>query len=97
MLKRLQNLDSKLDNRSLDDLCLALTKNTLKIVSQKIVTNIYVSVMRLDGSMPIKYGLRLSVDEKYKALKKHISILTSLPVTQILLVEIIGALVKVSI
>ena len=53
-------------------------------------------VMRLDGSIPIKYGLRLNVDEKYKALKKHISILTSLPVTQILLSEVLGAVVKVS-
>ena len=52
--------------------------------------------MRLDGSIPIKYGLRLSVDEKYKALKKHISILTSLPVSQILLAEVLGAVVKVS-
>ena len=52
--------------------------------------------MRLDGSIPIKYGLRLSVDEKYKALKKHISILTSLPVTQILLSEVLGAVVKVN-
>ncbi len=52
--------------------------------------------MRLDGSIPIKYGLRLNVDEKYKALKKHISILTSLPVSQILLSEVLGAVVKVS-
>ncbi len=57
---------------------------------------LFVAVMRLDGSIPIKYGLRLSVDEKYKALKKHVSILTSLPVTQILLAEVMGAVVKVS-
>ena len=55
----------------------------------------YFSVMRLDGSTPTKYGLRLNMDEKYKGLKKQLSQLTSIPMPQILLVEIFGALVKV--
>ena len=55
-----------------------------------------VSVMRLDGSTPTKYGLRLNMDEKYKGLKKQLSQLTGIPMPQILLVEILGALVRVS-
>ncbi len=53
--------------------------------------------MRLDGRVPIKYGLRLNMDEKYKALKKQLSLLSSIPPSQVLLVEIFGALVKVNI
>ena len=52
-------------------------------------------VVRLDGSIPIKYGLRLNMDEKYKTLKKHLSDLCSIAVNQLLLAEISGALVKV--
>lgn len=50
---------------------------------------------RLDGSVPIKYGIRLNMDEKYKVLKKELSQLTSIPVDQILFVEIMGPIVKV--
>ena len=53
------------------------------------------SVMRLDGSVPVKYGLRLNMDEKYRGLKRHLSELSSIPPGHILLVEIFGALVKV--
>ena len=52
--------------------------------------------MRLDGSVPVKYGLRLNMDEKYRTLKKQLSELSGIPAMQILLVEIFGALVKVS-
>lgn len=52
-------------------------------------------VTRLDGSVPIKYGIRLNMDEKYKALKKELSRLTSIPPDQILFVEIMGPIVKV--
>ena len=52
--------------------------------------------MKLDGSVPIKYGVRLAMDEKYKALKKSLSELTNIPTNQILLVEILGPVVKVS-
>lgn len=52
-------------------------------------------VTRLDGSVPIKYGIRLNMDEKYKALKKELSRLTSIPPDQVLFVEIMGPIVKV--
>ena len=59
--------------------------------------NIYfVVVMTLDGSVPVKYGVRLNMDEKYKVLKKALSELTDIPTNQILLVEILGPVVKVS-
>ena len=51
--------------------------------------------MRLDGSTPTKYGVRLNMDEKYRGLKKQLSELTDIPTPQILLVEVFGALVKV--
>ena len=44
----------------------------------------------------MKYGVRLAMDEKYKALKKSLSELTDIPTNQILLVEILGPVVKVS-
>ena len=53
-------------------------------------------VMTLDGSVPVKYGVRLNMDEKYKVLKKALSELTDIPTNQILLVEILGPVVKVS-
>lgn len=53
-------------------------------------------VIRLDGSVPVKYGLRLNMDEKYRALKKELENLTSIPSNQILFVEVNGPIVKVS-
>ncbi|KAJ8312078.1 hypothetical protein KUTeg_009451 [Tegillarca granosa] len=50
--------------------------------------------IRLDGSVPVKYGLRLNMDEKYKTLKKELSELTNIPSDQILFVEIMGPIVK---
>ena len=52
--------------------------------------------MKLNGSVPVKYGVRLNMDEKYRTLKKQLSELSGIPAMQILLVEIFGALVKVS-
>lgn len=52
-------------------------------------------MIRLDGSVPIKYGLRLSMDEKYKALKKELGDLSNIPTNQILFVEVMGPIVKV--
>ncbi|TSS11538.1 Ubiquitin carboxyl-terminal hydrolase 32 [Bagarius yarrelli] len=45
-------------------------------------------VIRLDGSTPVRYGLRLNVDEKYSGLKSLLSELCHLIPDQILLVEI---------
>ena len=53
------------------------------------------AVIRLDGSTPTKYGLRLNMEEKYRGLKQQLTDLSGIPALQILLVEIFGALVKV--
>lgn len=53
-----------------------------------------VIVIWLDGSVPIKYGLRLNMDEKYKTLKKELGKLADISANQILFVEITGSLVK---
>ncbi|KAL8573322.1 hypothetical protein ACOMHN_032784 [Nucella lapillus] len=53
-------------------------------------------VNRLDGSTPVKYGLRLNMDEKYKTLKQELSTLAAIPADQLLLVEILGPIVKVT-
>ncbi|XP_066507438.1 ubiquitin carboxyl-terminal hydrolase 32-like isoform X2 [Hoplias malabaricus] len=45
-------------------------------------------VIKLDGSTPVRYGLRLNVDEKYSGLKCLLSELCHLKPEQILLVEI---------
>ncbi|XP_071094049.1 ubiquitin carboxyl-terminal hydrolase 32-like isoform X1 [Haliotis cracherodii] len=51
-------------------------------------------VNRLEGSVPVKYGLRLNMDEKYKTLKKELSSLATIPPEQILFVEVLGPIVK---
>uniref|UniRef100_A0A3Q3XKY1 Ubiquitin carboxyl-terminal hydrolase 32 n=1 Tax=Mola mola TaxID=94237 RepID=A0A3Q3XKY1_MOLML len=45
-------------------------------------------VIKLDGSTPVRYGLRLNMDEKYTGLKKQLSELCSLKPEQILLAEV---------
>ncbi|XP_051254025.1 ubiquitin carboxyl-terminal hydrolase 32 isoform X1 [Dicentrarchus labrax] len=47
-----------------------------------------ITVIKLDGSTPIRYGLRLNMDEKYTGLKKQLSELCSLKPEQILLAEV---------
>lgn len=53
------------------------------------------AVIRLNGSKPVRYGLRLNLDEKYSGLKQSLSELSGIPALQLLIVEIQGALVKV--
>ncbi|XP_041349176.1 ubiquitin carboxyl-terminal hydrolase 32-like [Gigantopelta aegis] len=53
-----------------------------------------VIVNRLAGSVPTKYGLRLSMDEKYRALKKELSLLSGIPADDLLFVEVLGPIVK---
>ncbi|GFR71298.1 ubiquitin carboxyl-terminal hydrolase [Elysia marginata] len=55
-----------------------------------------VIVQKLDGSVPVKYGLRLTMDEKYRALKREVSHLADIPVEELLVVEVSGPIVKVS-
>ncbi|XP_054650147.1 ubiquitin carboxyl-terminal hydrolase 32 isoform X2 [Dunckerocampus dactyliophorus] len=53
-----------------------------------------ITVIKLDGSTPVRYGLRLNMDEKYTGLKKLLSELCSLKPEQILLAEVHGANIK---
>ncbi|XP_061105237.1 ubiquitin carboxyl-terminal hydrolase 32 [Conger conger] len=51
-------------------------------------------VIKLDGSTPVRYGLRLNMDEKYTALKKQLSELCGLKPEQILLAEVHASNIK---
>lgn len=56
--------------------------------------HVEIIVVRLDGSVPLKYGLRLNLDDKYKTLKRELAELCDLSAEQLLLVEIAGAMVR---
>ncbi|KAM8854577.1 ubiquitin carboxyl-terminal hydrolase 32 isoform 2-T2 [Synchiropus picturatus] len=47
-----------------------------------------ITVIKLDGTTPVRFGLRLNMDEKYTGLKKQLSELCSLKPEQILLAEV---------
>uniref|UniRef100_A0A8C5LTF2 Ubiquitin carboxyl-terminal hydrolase 32 n=1 Tax=Leptobrachium leishanense TaxID=445787 RepID=A0A8C5LTF2_9ANUR len=53
-----------------------------------------ITVIKLDGTTPVRYGLRLNMDEKYTGLKKHLSDLCGLKPEQILLAEVHGSNIK---
>lgn len=53
------------------------------------------AVIKLDGTTPVRYGLRLNMDEKYTGLKKQLSELCSLKPEQILLAEVHTSNIKV--
>ncbi|XP_061923312.1 ubiquitin carboxyl-terminal hydrolase 32 [Entelurus aequoreus] len=53
-----------------------------------------ITVIKLEGSTPVRYGLRLNMDEKYTGLKKLLSELCDLKPEQILLAEVHGANIK---
>ncbi|XP_035767256.1 ubiquitin carboxyl-terminal hydrolase 32 [Neolamprologus brichardi] len=55
----------------------------------------FLEVIKLDGSTPVRYGLRLNMDEKYTGLKKQLSELCSLKPEQILLAEVHSSNIKV--
>ncbi|KAG1684339.1 Ubiquitin carboxyl-terminal hydrolase 32 [Nymphon striatum] len=56
--------------------------------------HIEVIVIKLDGSIPIKYGLRLGQDCKYISVKEDLSKLCYIPKQQFLLAEICNASIK---
>lgn len=56
--------------------------------------HIQVIVIRLDGSVPVKYGLRLNIDEKYSLLKNQLSALCGIPPFLIKVAELSGAQIK---
>ncbi|XP_023239784.1 ubiquitin carboxyl-terminal hydrolase 32-like isoform X2 [Centruroides sculpturatus] len=53
-----------------------------------------VVVVRLDGSLPVKFGLRLNHDDKYSVLKQQLSNLCEIPPHQLLIAEVSGAVIK---
>lgn len=65
------------------------------VLNKNATVIIVFTVIKLDGSVPIKYGLRLNNDEKYGALKNALSTLCGIPPHLIKLAEVQGALIKV--
>ncbi|XP_046684242.1 ubiquitin carboxyl-terminal hydrolase 32 isoform X2 [Homalodisca vitripennis] len=55
---------------------------------------IQVTVLRLDGSVPTKYGLRLNMDDKYANLKQNLSTLCNIPPSYMKLAELTGSQIK---
>ncbi|XP_050177815.1 ubiquitin carboxyl-terminal hydrolase 32 isoform X3 [Myiozetetes cayanensis] len=53
-----------------------------------------ITVIKLDGTTPVRYGLRLNMDEKYTGLKKQLSELCGLKPEQILLAEVHSSNIK---
>lgn len=53
------------------------------------------TVVRLDGSVPVKYGLRLPMDATYLLLKERLAALCQLSSDHILLAEVSGNMIKV--
>ena len=51
--------------------------------------------MRLDGSQPVRYGIKLELDDKYRHLKEVIAELSGIPLANLRLAEVYGAMVKV--
>lgn len=68
--------------------------------SKHLLKSVFVScfylVVHLEGSMPTKYGLLLNNDDRYKDVKRELSRYCGLVCSQLLLVEIFGASVKVT-
>ena len=53
--------------------------------------------MFLDGRQPMKYGLRLEMDEKYEQLKEELAKLCEIPPARLLLVEMYASNIRVSV
>ncbi|KAF4789739.1 Ubiquitin carboxyl-terminal hydrolase 32 [Turdus rufiventris] len=56
-----------------------------------------ITVIKLDGTTPVRYGLRLNMDEKYTGLKKQLSELCGLKPEQILLAEVHSSNIKLTV
>ncbi|KAH9383808.1 hypothetical protein HPB48_025578 [Haemaphysalis longicornis] len=56
--------------------------------------HVEVVVVRLDGSVPVRYGLQLNPDERYASLKQQLAPLCGLCPQQLLLAEVWGAVVR---
>lgn len=56
--------------------------------------HVEINVIKLDGTTPVRYGLRLNMDEKYMGLKKQLSDLCALKPEQILFAEVHNSNIK---
>uniref|UniRef100_A0A2R5LJ75 Ubiquitin carboxyl-terminal hydrolase 32 n=1 Tax=Ornithodoros turicata TaxID=34597 RepID=A0A2R5LJ75_9ACAR len=56
--------------------------------------HVEVVVVRLDGSVPVRYGLQLNPEERYAAVKAQVSALCGLGTHQLMLTEVVGAVIK---
>lgn len=52
--------------------------------------------MLLDGSQPVRYGIKMELDDKYRQLKEVVSELCGVPTTSLRLAEVYGAMIKVT-
>ena len=57
--------------------------------------SLMLAVIRLNQPHAVKYGLCLNMDEKYRSLKKQLSVLCGVPPSRLLLVDVYGTLVRV--
>ena len=88
--------DSVVLNRKLFCSCCLLRECILDPVPLKHFALCFLCpVTKLDGSCPVRYGLRLNADEKYTALKRLLSELCCLNPEQILLAEVHASNIKV--
>lgn len=53
-------------------------------------------MIKLDGTVPVKYGLRMNADDKHSVVKSKLSMLSGISANNLKLAEIIGAQIKVS-
>lgn len=51
--------------------------------------------MFLDGRQPVKFGLKLEIDDKYRELKEELGNLCGIPASRLLLVEMYSSNIKV--
>lgn len=56
---------------------------------------ITILVIKLDGTVPVKYGLRMNADDKHSVVKSKLSLLSGITANNLKLAEIIGAQIKV--
>ena len=52
-------------------------------------------MVRLDGSVPVRYGLRLNMDARYSAVKQQLQLMSGVHEASILICELAEPLVQV--
>ena len=55
----------------------------------------YLAVMKLDGSQPVRYGIKLELDDKYRRVKEIVAEMCGISSSSLRLAEVYGATVKV--